>query len=184
MEQIPLPEEGTRSPSPNIYVDSLGDYNDGRLHGSWIDATQSADELFAEVHSMLRRSPIGGAQGFAIHDYQGFGPWHPSEYESIETIAAVASGIAEHGPAFAHYVALRGTEADLLPGFEDDYLGHYESAEAYVEDLLADLGISIQGPPELEAYVHPDVVAHARDLELSGELDVSEGDGCVYLFRA
>lgn len=182
MEQIPLPEEGTRNPSPHIYVASLSDYNDGRLHGSWIDASQSADDLYAAVQSMLERSPTGGAEEYAVHDYEGFGPWRLSEYESIETIAAVASGIAEHGPAFAHYVALRGTEEDTLSEFEDHYLGHYESAEVYAEELLDDLGISIQVPPELEPYVRLDVAAYARDLELGGDIEVSEGDDGVYLF--
>jgi antirestriction protein len=182
MEQIPLPEEGTRKPSPHIYVASLSDYNNGRLHGSWIDASQSPDELYAAVQSMLETSPISDAEEYAVHDYEGFGPWRPSEYESIETIAAVANGIAGHGPAFAHYVALRGTEEDTLSDFEDHYLGHYESAEAYAEELLDELGISIQVPPELEPYVQLDVAAYARDLELGGDIEVSEGDDGVYLF--
>ena len=182
MEQIPLPEEGNRNPSPQIYVASLSDYNDGRLHGSWIDASQSADEFYGAVQSMLERSPTGGAEEFAIHDYEGFGPWCPSEYESIETVAAVANGISEFGPAFVHYVALRGTDEDFLLEFEDHYLGHYESAEAYAEELLDDLGISIQVPPELEPYVRLDVEAYARDLELGGDIELSEGDGGVYIF--
>ncbi|MGA8726017.1 MAG: antirestriction protein ArdA [Acidimicrobiales bacterium] len=184
MEQIPLPEEGNRIPTPNIYVASLSDYNDGRLHGSWIDASQSADELHAAVQGMLDHSPIGGAEEYAIHDYEGFGPWRPSEYESIEAVAAVANGIAEFGPAFAHYVALRGTEEDTLSDFEDHYLGHYESAEAYAEELLEDLGISIQVPSGFEPYVQLDVAAYARDLELGGDIELSEGDGGVYIFSA
>lgn len=42
--------------SPRIYVASLSDYNAGVLHGAWIDANQSADQIQAEVSAMLRES--------------------------------------------------------------------------------------------------------------------------------
>lgn len=40
-----------------IYVASLADYNAGRLHGEWIDAHQTADELHSAVTAMLAASP-------------------------------------------------------------------------------------------------------------------------------
>lgn len=41
-----------------IYVACLASYNNGRLHGAWIDCDgQSADELQAAVNAMLRASP-------------------------------------------------------------------------------------------------------------------------------
>jgi len=51
-----------------IYVASLSDYNAGRLHGAWIDATQDADEIEAEVQEMLAASPEPIAEEWAIHD--------------------------------------------------------------------------------------------------------------------
>lgn len=44
------------SETPRIYVASLSDYNAGNLHGVWIDANQSAEQIHAEVAEMLRES--------------------------------------------------------------------------------------------------------------------------------
>ena len=101
-------ETAERDPGSDtrIYVASLSDYNDGRLHGAWIDADGDPDDLAAEVQAMLARSPMrreaGGAEEWAIHDYEGFGPVRLGEYEDLATISMIGQGIAEHGPAFAH----------------------------------------------------------------------------------
>lgn len=43
--------------TPRIWVACLASYNAGTLHGTWIDADQSADGLYAEVQTMLDASP-------------------------------------------------------------------------------------------------------------------------------
>ena len=43
--------------SPRIYVACLAAYNAGHLHGRWIDADQSADDIWDDVRGMLRTSP-------------------------------------------------------------------------------------------------------------------------------
>lgn len=45
-----------------IYVACLASYNSGVLHGEWIDANQSADEIHSEVQSMLRESKFPNVQ--------------------------------------------------------------------------------------------------------------------------
>ena len=55
--------------SPRIYVASLSDYNAGRLHGRWIDATQSADTIREELSQMLAESQEPIAEEWAIHAY-------------------------------------------------------------------------------------------------------------------
>jgi antirestriction protein len=183
----PPHEQHNARPVPRIYVASLSDYNDGRLHGAYIDAAQEPDELHQEVRRMLAASPMPGAEEFAVHDYEGFGPLRLEEYEGLETISTVAMGIAEHGPAFAHWAALVGTQnPDALARFEDAHYGHFESVEAYVEELFDDLGVRAQVeesvPEWLRDYVHLDVASFARDMEANGELWTSEGDGGVYVF--
>jgi antirestriction protein len=185
-----VPEHDQERPAPQVYVASLSDYNDGRLHGAWVNATQEPDGLHEDVTTMLARSPMPGAEEFAIHDYEGFGPLRLSEYESLGTVSLIAKGIAEHGPAFAHWAALVGTnEPDVLAEFEDHYEGHAASVEAYAEQLLEDMGfgsdfdLAGQLPASLQPYVRFDVEGFARDLELSGDIMTSEGDGGVYVFR-
>lgn len=180
-----LEEREPRS-QPRIYVASLSDYNAGRLHGTWLDATGDTEALAAGVNDMLARSPEPGAEEWAIHDYEGFGPLRLSEYESLDTIARIAGGIADHGPAFAHWAAIAGTATEELDRFDDAYLGHAESIEAYAEALVDDLGyadlIERAIPELLQPYVRFDIEAFAHDLELSGDVTTSEGDGGVYLF--
>jgi hypothetical protein len=52
-DQLPRVEISTGH-HPEIWVGSLSDYNDGHLHGAWLDATLDADELHAAVQFMLR----------------------------------------------------------------------------------------------------------------------------------
>ncbi|MDR0779720.1 MAG: antirestriction protein ArdA, partial [Pseudomonadales bacterium] len=58
---------------PRIYVACLAAYNNGILHGAWLDAAQEPEALQNEVRDMLAASPIAGAEEWAIHDYEGFG---------------------------------------------------------------------------------------------------------------
>jgi len=172
---------------PQIYVASLSDYNAGSLHGAWVAADQPLDDLWAEVQAMLAASPEPVAEEWAIHDFEGFGPLRLGEYEDLAVVAKVARGIAEHGPAYAHWAAIVGTsDPDVLERFEDAYLGHVESVEAYAEQLLDDLGygelLERTLPEPLLSYVKLDVEGFARDLELSGDITTSEGDGGVYVF--
>jgi antirestriction protein len=175
--------------TPRIYVASLSDYIDGRLHGKWVSAAVGHEELEAEVQAMLATSPTGDAEEFAIFDFEGFGPVRLGEYESLHTVATIANGIAEHGSAFAHWAAQVGTsDAEGLNAFEDAYRGHWESVEAYAENLLDDLGANLfiyeAVPDYLQPYIKLDVEGFARDLELGGDISTSDGDGGVYIFDA
>ena len=72
-------------------------YNNGILHGQWIDANQSETELYQAIKKVLASSPIPDAEEWAIHDYESFGSISISEYEDIATISALANLIEEHG---------------------------------------------------------------------------------------
>lgn len=182
----PTNPEVQREDGPRIYVASLSDYNDGRLHGAWIEADVAPEEIERSIHEMLARSPSVGAEEFAIHDLEGFGPWRPGEYESIATVAVMARGIAEHGNAFGHWAAiLDDVGPDDLAAFEDAYLGHWPTVEAYAEELVQEIGLFNEDdvPDSVAGYLHFDYEGFARDLELSGDITTSEGDGGVYVFQ-
>jgi antirestriction protein len=44
--------------TPRIYVACLAAYNNGYLHGRWIDANCDADNIRADIKSMLSQSPM------------------------------------------------------------------------------------------------------------------------------
>lgn len=185
----PLPEtERPVAPTPRIYVASLSDYNAGRLHGTWMDADQDVEALYENVSTMLAASPEPGAEEWAIHDYQGFGAAELSEYESLETVVALARGITEHGPAFAAWAALTGlsslTALDVRE-FENAYRGHWPSIADYAEELLDDLGArdALQRIPDwLQPYVEVDIRRFGRDLTLGGDIRTVEGEGGMWIF--
>lgn len=106
------PERESQHDSPRGYFASLSDYNHMILHGVWVDDLTDADHVQAEIQRMLDASAEAMAEEYALHDYAGFGDWNPSEYEPIEHLAKVASGIAEHGLAFSAWVAYLGDASD------------------------------------------------------------------------
>lgn len=186
-----LPEstpERDRGTTPAIYVASLADYNDGRLLGTWIDATIGADAIYEQIHAMLARSREPAPEEWAIHDYEGFGSKQLSEFERIEEVAALAEGIAKYGPAFAAWVDYSGLDAEDWHYFEGAYLGEYPTLEAYAERIIDDMGwqqeVDAHLPESLKPYAKIDAEAMGEDLRLSGEIYVIESDSGIYVFNS
>ncbi len=179
--------EDFRQFEPRIYVASLSDYNAGRLHGVWLDAAAEPDELDESIAALLRSSAEPAAEEWAIHDYDDFGGIRLGEYESLDTVRAVARGLREHGPAFAGFISYFGTEAAIQADFAAHYRGRWPSVEAFAEDLLDDSGAGevIDALPDwLRPYVVLDYAAVARDMQLSGDIAVAEDREGVYVYDA
>jgi antirestriction protein len=190
----PKVEVGETEPKrcPRLYVASLVDYNNGRLHGTWLDADPDPEVMQEAIDSMLSESPAqrtgeGIAEEWAIHDYQGFGSLRLGEYEALSTIARIAAGIDQHGPAFtawAEHVGLSG--AEQFNEFADRYQGEWESVDAFAENMLDEGGaqdIIDKAPSWLRSYLTLDVAGFARDLELSGDIVTAENpDGGVWVW--
>lgn len=184
-EQPPRSPEARRPTDPRVYIASLSDYNDGRLHGAWIDADQDVPEIQDAIAGMLSRSPVPGAEEWAIHDYEGFGILRLSEYEDLATVSRLGHGIAEHGLAYAALATIVGTDREVaLSRFEDHYHGRYDTLEEFARQLADDLGFEdeLQQLPEgLRPYVSIDYQHFARDL--GTELhEIESGDGGVFIF--
>ena len=80
----------------HIYVACLASYNNGILHGRWIDAAQGVNGMQNAINAMLDASPIADAEEWAIHDYEGFGSIRLSEYAGLDTVAELAEFIEEN----------------------------------------------------------------------------------------
>lgn len=185
----PSSPERDLADAPRIYVVSLADYVNGNLHGRWIDAAQDVDDIWVEVKDMLAESRLPDAEEYAIHDYDGFHGLRLGEYESLQTVSAIAKGVAEHGEAFACWVDCIGTDGpterpDL---FTDCYQGHYESLEEYGSQMWDDFGYTkaLEALPEaLRSYVSVDAGMWARDMRLEGAIDYAHGSTGVHVFWA
>lgn len=184
--------EQPATPSPRIWVGSLSDYNNGILHGAWIKAAREPEEIQADIKTMLAGSPWTAqtgepAEAWAIHDRDGFGALRIDEHENLQWISLVGKGIAKYGLAFAAYAEVVEDE-ELLVSFDQDYLGHYDSLHAYLEQTINDLGydriLDEVVPPKLRPYVKIDLTATARDLQFGGDLHVlAATEGGVWIFR-
>lgn len=168
--------------SPRIYVACLAAYNNGILHGEWIDADQTVGELHEAVQRMLAVSPEPGAEEWAIHDVEGFGPLRLGEYESLERVAAIAAGISKHGEAFTAWLSYDSDRDSVqLQAFEDAYLGEWESLRAYAEDHAEQAGLWDAAEKAGSPYVVVDIDMLTRDLDI--ELyALPSGHGTLHVF--
>ena len=165
--------------NPRIYVACLAAYNNGYLHGAWIDADQDADQIRDEIAAMLARSPIKGAEEYAIHAYEGFESVTIHEYADIDRVARIAAFIAEHGALGAGLLDECDDDMDQAEAaLQDCYHGQFASLADYMEELITE---SVTIPEALRYYV--DWQAMARDAEIGGDLfTIETADGEVHVF--
>jgi len=170
---------------PRIYVASLSDYNAGRLHGVWLEATD-IEQVRNGVAAMLNASPGGDAEEYAIHDFEGFSRYLPSESTDLELVCAIGAAIVEHGTIFTAYLERVAfpTGAQRVPevvaGFNESYQGAYESVEDWAEQYLDDVGLLKQVPESIRSYV--DLESWAGDAELNGDIFAVEFEGKTHVF--
>ena len=133
--------------------------------------------------SACSREPI--AEEWAIHDYEGFGNLHLGEHESIPTVAAIARGIVEHGPAFAAWADIADRDIETLERFEDAYLGSWSSLTEYAEQYVDDIGLEDEldrvVPDGLRPYVQIDTEMLGRDIGMDFAV-VEDRDGSIHIF--
>ncbi|MFN3225789.1 MAG: antirestriction protein ArdA [Hyphomicrobiales bacterium] len=153
------------STAPRIYAACLAAYNNGYLHGRWIDADQDTAAIQAEISAMLDASPIPGAEEWAIHDHEGFEGAELHEYTGVERVAELAAFIADRGELGAKVFDQFGGDIDQAEAAFDDYAGCYRSLADYAQELTED---TTDIPPTLIHYI--DYAAMARDMELNGDV--------------
>jgi antirestriction protein len=165
--------------TPKIYVACLAAYNNGKLHGSWIEANQEASGIYQAIAEMLQASPIPSAEEWAIHDYEGFGSLRLHEWEAIERVAQWANFITEHGELgcalLAHYSGSVDAARDTLA---DQYLGCYANVEEYVQEVTEESGIV---PEHLAYYINYE--AMACDILLNGDVFTITLGSQVHIFQ-
>lgn len=140
---------------PRIYVASLSDYNDGILHGEWIDLDGGdTDEVWDQINVMLKASPYANshfarrfgmkAEEWAIHDYEGFGDIKIGEWEDINKLVGLGALITEHGyPFTVWYTHFDGDSLDLDEmgdQFEEQYRGEWDSKTEYAMEFAESVG--------------------------------------------
>jgi antirestriction protein len=170
----------TDTVTPKIYVACLAAYNNGMLFGEWIDATQTPNKIYRDIYAMLAKSPIEGAEEFAIHDFDDFYNLRLEENSSIENVSIYAQFIEQHGALGAAVLEYTAKDVQHATEMMEHYhLGEYESAADYAQEIIEET----QNIPDHLAY-YIDYEAMARDMELNGEVFiVKTEDNRTHLFR-
>jgi antirestriction protein len=171
--------------APRIYVACLAAYNNGKLHGEWIDATQDVEDIREEIQAMLRSGPEPGAEEWAIHDHENFGKVSIDEYEDLERVSRAALLIEEFREVAAEVIDYFGglrhlDEAD--EALRERYRGLWADMDDWAENLLQELGDWEKIPENLRNYI--DLKSYARDMEISGDIFTIETDRGTHVFDA
>ncbi len=163
---------------PRIYIADLAAYNNGILHGVWVDATLALEDIQEHINTLLQASPVDDAEEYAIHDYEGFDGYRLSEYEGIDSAHTVALFIEEHGGLGAELLDYYSDLEEAQNAIDERYHGAYESLEDYARQFTEDTSTI---PEHLVFYI--DYERMARDWEMSGDIISFElNHGEVHIF--
>ncbi|MFD8088998.1 antirestriction protein ArdA [Streptomyces malaysiensis] len=157
---------------PSIYVASLTDYNDGELHGTWVDADQDADSIMEDVQAMLATSPTARRYGtvaeeWAIHDYEDFGGVEVSEWATFEWVAELAELLKSRPAALVAYflgegyaLGEIGEEIDARFMGEQEASSEVKAVADYHRELLEDRE---DIPEDLRSHLNAIATSMAED---------------------
>ena len=149
-----------------IYVADLAAYDNGILHGVWIDATEDLEVIKKQINSMLASSPVEDGEEYAIHDYEGFGGYPVSEYEGIQRVHDIACFIEEHGELGGELLSYYGGDiSDAQNAMEEQYNGCYSSLADFAGELTEQTS---EIPENLAFYI--DYEKMGWDFEYSGDI--------------
>lgn len=176
---------------PRIYVASLTDYNAGILHGAWIDATQDADDIHADVQIMLSQSPTAKAEGttaeeWRIDDRDEFDGVKVGEWESFENVSTLANLISEWPAVVVAHMVEDGNDVDELDDkIRDAYAGEYNGyteEDAIADKLYDELNNRMDIPEDIGSHINAIAESMARDVVSGGEMfGVDAGNGTWHL---
>jgi len=160
-----------------IYVACLASYNNGILHGAWIDALQEVSDIQDKINQMLKTSPMPNAECYAIHDNEGFEGVYIAEYASIQSITQIALFIKEHGKLGAKLLDHFGDIGDARRAIEEHYSGEYKSVADFAEDITEQ---TTQIPSSLQYYI--DYERMAQDMEINDILAIETAFEEIHIF--
>jgi antirestriction protein len=186
--------------APRFYAACLASYNNGVLHGAWIDASTDTGEMAAAIAEMLRASrfpnvtvahpetgeQVPSAEEYAIHDYDGL-PSSFGEYAGLDKIAEyveLLEAAEECGlpPEVVAKVAdnFGGNVSEAIDAIEDHFLGCHDSLTAYAESYVEESGMLDGVNDTIARYF--DYEAFGRDMELGGDVWTIRHEGDLYIF--
>ena len=149
---------------PSIWVACLSAYNSGYLHGAWIVPKTTKEELLEQIKEVLKGSPVGDPEEWAIHDYDNFP--NLGEYPDLEKVCEVQRAFEEYEPSIVNGYLENFCDfeaGDLKESIDEAFVGTFDNFREYA-DQTADETMLIDCPDHIAGYF--DYEGFARDLEL------------------
>jgi len=169
----------TKNETPRIWIACLAAYNEGTLHGEWVDVTDY-DDLIEAKDRIIASSPAFHPEEWAIFDYEGFYGLDLGEYADFEKIARIAELIETHGEEFAAFAGHVGLEFVTADKFLEDFCGQWASEEQFAEELFDEV-YALEGVHEaVRNYI--DYEKFARDLFINDYYSVDSTEGGIFVF--
>ena len=187
-----------------FYAACLASYNNGILHGAWIDASTDVDEMQDAINAMLRASRfpnvtvehdgkrVPSAEEWAMHDKDGDELDGLGEYCGLQAIAnrielaeLAESELGDDGMEIVNAFYDRWGQcddapADMIERVRDAYQGTFRDLEAWADDYWESSGMYDGIPEHARAYV--DVERWARDAEMGGDIFTADVSGGLAIF--
>lgn len=148
---------------PSIWVGTYAAYNNGILHGAWIDCTLGVDHILDEINTILKTCPEGGEE-YGIFDTSALPNFINEHSSDFENIAAWAEALEEHGEIIASLADDLGDEniESVLEFHENNYVQSHRNFLTYATEFFND-NLAHNVPKDLLGYI--DYEAFAQDLE-------------------
>lgn len=163
-----------------IYVACLAAYNNGKLHGDWIDCDQKdSDAIYEEIQKILKSSPEKNAEEYAIHDYEL--PFEIGEYTPIKKIVDLLEATEKNEviPSLMSHLGIEKV-CDAIDYHEENFSGEYDSLEDWAYQILNDSGELDSLSDLMKNYF--DFEKYAKDAEYGGDIFSIEKDGKYFVY--
>lgn len=169
---------------PRIYVACLAAYNNGKLHGAWIDL-DGTEDVEKSIAQMLTNSPETGAEEWAIHDHEFCN--NLSEYSGLDEIKKIAQAYEECRRRFMDWEMFalycrhtgRGLDPEHCDYVEEVFAGCHDSMIDWAYSYVEETGMLNGASPELTRYFNYE--AFADDMERDSILTIPH-NGEVFVF--
>jgi len=176
-------------PEVGAYIACLAAYNNGHLHGAWIDLEGDTDEedLQEAIAWVLATSPAPDAEEWAMHDSSGLPSYlSRTEWPALAELVSWADGLSncpgeDEREAYRLACEDQGQTIDE-DSFRETYCGCYSSGEDYAYELAEELGVK---PDQMEwPLTCIDWESAWRDLTHDGYREEDCSSGGVHIFRS
>jgi len=131
---------GVGDESPKIYVADLEAYNNGKLSGVWLDLMDydDADELMGAIQDFLKTT---GGEEYAIHDVENIPSRMYSEYMGQRDFEELYEMIDLAKDNDLPLEVVFQVVSQYSPSAVDEFVGKYDSADDFAQELVDDTGI-------------------------------------------